>query len=993
MRRLVPIALAALATSLLLAPVAQAAFGFKPGKEGFSVAVRTTEGKSSSAAGTHPHEWSMHLGFKEKSDSFPDGDLRNLRIEAPQGMLLNPTFQGSIASELVKCSLVEFQTPRSSPYEESRSGESCPIYTQVGTVDVHTTFGGGVTRRFGLFNLKASPGVPAQLGASPYGAPLVFDAALVPDSAGRYTLSLELSDFSQALDISGLDINLWGVPWALAHDPERGNCLNEVDPGDYHGELSKTEIVKNKEGKDVEKFIPATCGVGPPLEYPPKAFLTLPTGCSPSLSFTATANAWQQPAAVSATAANLNTIGQPVPLTACSSLPFTPLPLGFLNTTKASTGAGYDFRLKADLEGLSKPTQPVPSAARRVVVNLPQGVTVNPSVGAGLIGCTPGQYAAETPFNGEGNGCPNGAKIGRFFVNTPLFEDVSGKEFFDGAIYLAQPRVNPFGALVAVYLVAKLPARGVMIKLAGRIDPNPADGTITATFEGLPELPYTDLQMNFKAGQRAFLVSPGSCGKAITRTLMTPWSNGATISGTPTSSDITSGIDFGPCPIPGAAPPFNVDAITGGVNSNVNSYTPYYVHLIRHDTDQEITSYSLILPKGITGKLAGIPFCPEAAIEASRLNTGFGEEANPSCPAASQVGRTLTGYGVGPALTYAAGRIYLAGPYKGAPLSLVTVNSATVGPFDLGTIIIRSAFQVDPRTAQLRIDSSVSDPIPHIIEGIPLHLREVRVYMDRHQFTHNPSSCEASKLESTMTGSGASFENKADDSTITIARHFQLLNCLTLGFKPKLGIRLRGNPHRGGYPQLRATFAARGPEDSNLKRIAVEMPRSQFLAQNHIKEICTRPRFQNRECPAGSVYGQAVAYTPLLDEPLRGNVYLRSSSNKLPDLVADLYSGAVRIIVEGKIGPTKQGGIKAFFDELPDQPVDRFVMTLYGGKRGLLTNSVNVCAAPPFAAVSALGQNNIGAEFNTVLRGTCKGKKGKKGKGAKKSGQHRRARR
>jgi hypothetical protein len=291
--------------------------------------------------------------------------------------------------------------------------------------------------------------------------------------------------------------------------------------------------------------------------------------------------------------------------------------------------------------------------------------------------------------------------------------------------------------------------------------------------------------------------------------------------------------------------------------------------------------------------------------------------------------------------------------------------------------VIRSAFQVDPHTAQLRIDSSASDPIPHIIDGIPLHLREVRIYMDRFQFTHNPSSCEPSQLESTITGSGAAFESKADDSSLTIARHFQLLNCLTLGFKPKLGIRLRGNPRRGAYPELRATFAARGAGDSNLKRIEVEMPHAEFLAQNHIREVCSRVQFTNKNCPAGSVYGNAVAYTPLLDEPLRGNVYLRSSTGKLPDLVADLYSGAVRIIVEGRIGPTKQGGIDAFFDDLPDQPIERFVMTLRGGKHGLLTNSVNICQAPPLAVVSSLAQNNIGAKFNTVLRGTCKGKKPK----------------
>ena len=983
MRRLIVSAVLVLALLGTLASTANASFGFKPGKEGFSVAVKAEDGKPSSAAGTHPSEWSMHLGFNE-AGGFPDGDLRDLRIETPQGMLLNPTFQGSVASELVRCSAVDFQTPRVSPYEESFSGESCPLYTQVGTIDVHTSFGGGVTRRFGLFNLKSAPGVPAQLGASPFGSPIVFDTTLLPDSRGRYTLSLEAEEFSQALDVSGVDLHLWGVPWDMSHDGERGNCLNEVDPASYHGELSYFKKVINEQtGKEEEKFIPGTCSPGFLSEYPPKAFLTLPTECSSSLAFTATASSWQQPGQVSATATNQN-LGQPEPLSACASLPFTPQPIGLLNTTNASTSSGYAFRLGADEEGLLQPTQPVASSARQVVVHLPQGVTVNPSVGAGLIGCTPAQYAAESAFNGQGNGCPNGSKIGDFIVQTPLFENVAGREFFNGAIYLAQPRENPSGNLVAVYLVAKLPSRGVMIRLAGKIDPNPVDGTITATFGGLPELPYTDLEMNFRAGQRAFLISPPACGEAITRTEMTPWSDETTISGTPTSSDISSGVDFGPCP--SGTPPFNVQATTGGINSNVNSYTPYYVHLTRHDTDQEITSYSLVLPKGITGKLAGVPYCPEAAIAAARANTGFGEEARPSCPAASQVGRTVTGYGVGPALTYASGRIYLAGPYHGAPLSLVTVNSATVGPFDLGTIVIRSAFQIDPHTARLRIDSSASDPIPHIIGGIPLHLREVRIYVDRPNFTHNPSSCEPSQLESTITGSGASFQSQADDSRVAISRHFQLLNCSTLAFKPKLGIRLRGNFHRGGYPQLRATFAARGPQDSNLRRIEVEMPHAEFLAQNHIREVCSRAQFDAKRCPPGSVYGSAVAYTPLLDEPLKGNVYLRSSTGKLPDLVADLYSGAVRIIVEGHIGPTKQGGVDAFFDELPDQPIERFVMTLRGGKHGLLTNSTDICAAPPFASVSSIAQNNIGAKFNTVLRGTCGGKGKKKGKTAKGKG-------
>jgi hypothetical protein len=453
---------------------------------------------------------------------------------------------------------------------------------------------------------------------------------------------------------------------------------------------------------------------------------------------------------------------------------------------------------------------------------------------------------------------------------------------------------------------------------------------------------------------------------------MTSWAAELPTIAQSSETAITSGIGNGPCP--SGVPPFAPEVVAGAYNSSVNYYTPYFIHLTRKDTEQEITSYSLVLPKGITGKLAGIPFCPDAAIAAARARSGFAEISDPACPGASQVGRVDSGYGVGVALTYAPGRIYLAGPYHGAPLSLVTINSATVGPFDLGTIVVRSAFQIDPRTAQLRIDSKASDPIPHIVDGIPLHLRDVRIYIDRPEFTHNPSSCEASALVSTLSGSGQSFGNPADDSSATLSEPFQLLNCLTLGFRPKLGIRLRGGSKRGDYPQLRASFAARGRGDANLKRIEVNMPHSEFLAQEHIKEICTRPQFEAERCPKGSVYGRAVASTPLFDEPLRGDVYLRSSANRLPDLVASLRSGAIRIVLEGAIGGGRKGGIRARFEDLPDAPISRFTMILNGGKKGLLVNSADICAAPPLATVKALGQNGIGASFSTLLRGQCNAK-------------------
>lgn len=940
-----------------------AGFGFLPGTEGFAVSALADGGAPASVTGSHPYQLSIELGLNKGGEfegqpgaTFADGDIRDLRIEMPSGMTVNP-------SVVPTCATSVFNTPRTSPFAVTRSGENCPAVTQVGTVEVHTSADGGQVRRFGVFNLDPPRGVATRLGFAPFGAPIVFNAHLHPEAGGRYALTLEARDIPQSLDLHGLDLVLWGIPWGASHNGERGNCLNEAEPD----------------------FPWAKCSVGHPAVFPLEAYLTLPIECSASLAFTARASSWQQPADVAAEAVNRDFLGQPVPVASCSTTPFEPHPAAFLTIKRASSASGFNFRLSHDDRGVTHPLLRAPSPARRAVLTLPPGVTVNPSVGAGLGVCTPAQYAAETAFSAQGEACPNAAKIGDFRTRTPLFEG----EWLEGAVYLAAPdepttatpgAENPFDSLLALYLVTKLPRRGLLVKVAGRIVAEPTTGNLTAVFDGLPQLPYTDLELNLRPGQRAFLVSPPACGAAISQVQLTPWALGPPDADVSTPSQIETGFDNGPCPT-GATLPFAPDAVTGGVNAHVGAYTPYFVRLSRKDNEQEITSYSLILPKGITGKLAGIPFCPEAAIAAARAKRGFAETANPSCPQASQVGRTHTGYGVGGALAYAPGRIYLAGPYNGRPLSLVTVNAATIGPFDLGTYVIRSAFAVDPHTAQLRIDAGSSDPIPHIVDGIPLHLRDIRVYMDRHQFTRNPSSCAASEMISSLTGSGARFGDPSDDPSVTVSRRFQLFNCLTLDFRPKLGLRLRGGSRRGAYPSLRATFAARGPQDSSLKRIEVTMPHSLFLAQEHIRTVCTRPQFDAERCPQGSVYGTAVVHTPLFEEPLRGEVYLRSSSGKLPDLVASLRSGEVRIVVEGRIGPGKHGGINAFFDNLPDAPIDRFTMTLSGGKRGLLVNSANICKAPPLASVSALGQNNIGTVFTSKLRGQCgKKKSGKRGR-------------
>jgi hypothetical protein len=914
----------------------------KPGSEGFDAIVYADGGELSTLAGSHPYQVEMRAALDQGGGG---ADLRHLRLRLPPGMLINPANGVGVL-----CSDATFTAPRVSPFP-TESGENCNERAQVGTVEVTSGIGGGKTRTFGLYNMQPNFGEAARFGASPFGKSLIFDARINSDVPGAY-VDLDATEIPQSLQLEGLKVSLWGAPWDASHNGQRGDCLNEQEPG----------------------FAFAKCWVGEPLTSKPRAFVTLPTVCGASLTFKAEATSWQQAGADEAMATS------PGQVTGCENLKFELESEGLLSVTKASSASGFVFRFFNENEGFANPRERTQALVKRLTVELPRGVSLNPSVGAGLGVCTSAQLAQESPFNPPGSGCPNASKIGVFIVGLPYF---TGR--LRGSVYLAQPddpatptpgAENPFDSLLAVYLVAKSADRGMLFRIPGRLIPDPGDGTLTATFDDLPQLPYTDLEVNFRSGQRAPVVSPPYCGAAATKLTLSSWSQGVPDEGSSTDSQIETGVDKGPCPT-GATPPLEADAVTGGVNSNVGSYTPYYVRLSRHDTDQEITSYSLILPKGITGKLAGIPFCPEPAIAAARVNRGFNEAIHPSCPAASQVGRTETGYGVGAALTYAAGRIYLAGPYQGQPLSLVTVNSATVGPFDLGTIVIRSAFSVNPTTAQLQIEAGSSDPIPHIIDGIPLHLRDVRIYMDRPQFTRNPTSCVPSQMVSTVTGSGSSFENPADDSSVGISRHFQLLNCLELGFRPKLGIRLRGQTKRAGHPALRAVLKAR-PGDASMKRITVDMPQALFLAQNHISSICTRVQFAEDRCPKGSVYGKAVVYSSLLDEPLRGPVLLRSSNNPLPDLVASLRSGSIRIVLQGRIGPTGSGGIQAFFDNIPDAPIEAFVMQLNGGKRGLLQNSADICLHPPTAMVKALGQNNRGSIYTTRLRGQCKKKKKKK---------------
>jgi hypothetical protein len=928
---------------LLLSPAASHGLALQPGAAGFDVAIDGEGGATRvTAAGSHPDSIVTTINFGPVGE----GSARDIELELPPGLIENP-------SAVSKCSQREFHTPRASPFEASRSGESCPPLSQIGVVELRSSAEGGSTRTFGLFDLEPPPGAPSQIGFSPYGVPTAFTPH-IRELAGEYGTTLDLRDLTQEFDTYGLTLTVWGTPWAVEHNGQRGECLNEAEPAFPFAKC------------------PVEQGVRTHLPY---AYLTLPASCGEPLSFAIAVSSWQQPGLATATALSRDDSGAPSGLTGCDGLRFEPLTTGQVTNPRASSPSGFDFSLTPKEEALTNPNRSVPAQTKRAVVTLPEGVTVNPSLAAGLGSCSAAGYAAESVSSPPGAGCPENSTIGSFSVQSQLFE-----ETVKGAIFLATPddrttltpaAENPFDSLLALYLVAKVPDSGVLVKVAGKLVPDRGSGRLTATFDNLPQLPYANLKLHFREGQRAPLITPAACGTFGSRVDLTPWNDpGASVHSEP-QFQIAKGTGTGEACPAGAAPPFAPGAVAGNLNKNAGSYSSFQLHLTRADSEQELTSYSTTFPPGLTGKIAGIPYCPDAAIAAAKLKTGKEEESHPSCPAASEIGHTISGYGASAALAYASGRLYLAGPYRGSTFSVVAINSATVGPFDLGVIVVRSAIRVDPRTAQVSIDSSRSDPIPHILEGIPIHLRDIRVYVDRPQGTLNPTSCEPFAVTSTTTGAGTRFADPADDASATSSSYFQVSNCSSLGFTPRLGLGLKGGTERGDFPSLIANVRPVAG-DANIASAAVTLPPSLFLAQNHIHEVCTRRQFAAGNCPRGSIYGEATAVTPLLARPLRGPVYLRASDNLLPDLVVALRGEGVAIDLVGRIDSSR-GGIRTRFDLIPDAPVTRFALTLKGGRRGILVNAEDICdSSPQRASARLIGHANLGQITHPPLRVNCR---------------------
>jgi hypothetical protein len=962
---------AALAVSavLITCGVAPSAAIADFGLHDFDVTFTEDDGSPATQAGSHP--FAMTTGFEANTAGtvlnpifgfneylLDGGALKDLVTEQVPGLI------GDTATP--RCSSADFLNI--SNYDNTTA---CPRESAVGVAAINLETPGSFFSQAPVYNLPPPPGVPARLGFWVLGTvPVAVDVGVKP--GGDYNLTAASFNTSQALAVYGAVVQLWGVPASPAHDSLRGQCA----AGEIFGEEFAPEEYRFAGFKSQ-----GNC----PTEAPERPFLTLPRSCTGPAATAYEADSWLKPGDfVTGAALTHDNAEPPNPqgFTACGKLPFAPSIAAQPTTKAAQSPTGLDFSLDVNDEGLKNPVGLAQSDIKKAVVTLPEGFSTNPSVAEGLEVCTEEDLENETLAAAPGEGCPDASKIGTVEVESPLIDQT-----VRGSLFIAEPYENEFGSLLALYIVLKSPSLGILVKQAAEVMPDPLTGQLTTVVEDLPQIPFSSFNLHFREGVRSPLASPPACGTYEAKAMLTPWSGGDPITSTSTFEIIT-GPGGGPCPS-GGLPPFKPGLIAGTINNAAGRFSPFNVRLFRADGEQEFTRFSIKLPPGISGILAGVPHCPDAAIAAAKLKSAEEELANPSCRSASQIGRSLAGAGVGPALTYAPGKIYLAGPFEGAPISIAAITAAKVGPFDVGTVVIRQGFKIDPRTAEVFLDPVGSDPIPHIIKGVPVHARDIRAYVDRSKFTFNPTNCERTSTASTLLGSGLDFASAIDDNPVVVSTPFQAADCAALPFEPKLTFRLVGGTKRGAHPSFRAHLDMKGLGEAAISRARVTLPRSEFLDQSHIGTVCTRVQFKAEQCPADSIYGRATATTPILDQPLSGPIYLRSSEHELPDLVAAFKSAeGIKFELVGRVDSVKGGGIRNTFEIVPDAPVTSADFIFGGGKKSLLVNSTDACKGKHKVTVELDGQNGKVSDYRMPLRAKC----GKKGKRVKKRNQRRAAR-
>jgi uncharacterized repeat protein (TIGR01451 family) len=924
------------------------------GIEDYSLTPEEQGGGLDTQAGSHPFQLTSVVTLNSQTAD-EKGAPRTVALpkdivgDLPPGLVGNPT-------PFVQCTDSQFAQDAQ---EQEEIGEhavqkinACPASAAVGVATV--TFNEpvtlpGATLSAPIFNMVPRPGEPARFGFKVAG----ILAALLDTSVrtgGDYGVSVSSLNIPQVDWLLSAKLTFWGVPGATEHDHQRGwSCLLKLGG-------------------------PGACPANSPTAPPP--FLVMPSSCDKPFDSTLHATSWAASGKPAETAEDF-TYHLPEAVDGCNRLPFSPEVRVTPDGTAGSTATGLNVDVHVPQDSVLKADSLSESAVKDITVALPQGVAVNPAGGDGLEACSEG-LVGFTGFSGEtatftsalpdplqpgSNFCSDASKIGTADISSPL---LPAGHHLVGDVYLATQNANPFGSLIALYIVARDPVSGVLVKLTGETHLTDS-GQLITTFKNSPQLAFEDAQLHFFGGERAPLATPAHCGPYTSNASFTPWSgNGAVAS--QSTFNITSGPNGSPCP--GPSLPFSPSLAGGTTNINAAAFSPLTVTIGREDGQQNMQSVRLHMPPGLVGLISGVKLCPEA-----QANEG-------TCGPESQIGETTVSAGVGNnPVTVKGGRVYITEKYRGAPFGLSIVNPVKAGPFDLehdtsnpaqqpacDCVVVRAKIEVDPSTAQLTITTDPSGPhaIPHMIDGIPVQIKKVNTLVNRPGFTLNPTNCNPM----TLTGTIASDEGASSP----VSTPFQATNCAVLKFSPKFTVSTSAHTSKALgaslTTKLQEPSGALGTE-ANITKVKVELPKQLPSRLTTLQKACTSAQFEANPagCPAASLIGHATVHTPLLPVPLTGPaIFVSHGGEAFPSLVIVLQGYGVRVDLVGATFIDKRGITSTTFKTVPDTPFNDFELTLPQGRFSALASNLPAKAKGSFCGQKLVMPSEFVAQNGAVIR-------------------------
>jgi hypothetical protein len=902
------------------------------GVESYELTPESDDGTPDTQAGSHPFQLTSILTLNQTADpAKPSALAKDLRFDLPPGLIGNPTV-------FPQCSQTDFAR------ELQLFLDHCPNSTAIGVATItfdEPVFEGAVTFTVPLFNLEPSQGEPARFGFYLLGTVNVLDTSV--RTGGGYNVVVEDKNITQLVNFIAARVTFWGVPGDPRHDSARGwSCIG----GERY------------QGTGVEPCKPLGAVKTPPL-------LTLPTSCTGPLYSDVRGDSWSERGVFfpPVEASGMES------LDGCNRLPFSSsisvAPDGQAGSTPSGLTVGIHVPQEEALNGAGLS----PADVKDTIVALPAGVALNPAAADGLQACTdtpePGRPEGQIGLGNPGDAlCPDASKVGTLEISSPLLPNP-----LVGEAYLAQQDANPFGSLVALYLVAKDPVSGVLIKVAGEVKPDPVTGQLVSTFKETPQLPFEDLKLHFFGGDRAPLGTPGLCGSYTTTASISPWSGNDPA--TPSSTfDVTSGPNGTPCSNP---LPFSPSLTAGTTSIQAGGFTPFTMTVSREDGQQSIKTFQLHMPPGLSGLLNGVKLCGE-----TEANAG-------TCGPESLIGETTVSVGLGgDPYSVRGGKVYITGPYESAPFGVSVVVRAKAGPYDLGSVIVRGTIAVDPITAALTVTIDDSGPykIPTILDGIPLQIRHINFTTTRPGFTFNPTDCDAMSVAGSM--------SSTEGTTAPLSVPFQVTNCAVLGFKPGFKVSTAGKTSRakGASLSVKLTYpkAAFGSQ-ANIKSVKVDLPKQLPSRLTTLQKACTAAQFQANPagCPSASMVGHATAITPLIPVPLTGPAYFVSYGGaKFPELVIVLQGYGVTLDLHGETFINKAGITSSTFHTVPDAPVGSFELTLPQGPYSALAANGNLCKSTLKMPTAFTAQNGATIKQSTPIGVTGCAKKAKTKKKAAK---------